>query len=140
MPSICCATANDDLRNLCLYERREFLEALFKKHKPPASDLVRLTSQTIGDGTALKKQAEAENWEGLMVKLSRSPYRDGRRSPEWIKLKLTKQDEFVVCGWTDPGGTRQHFGSLILGAHDKGGLSTPARSVPGSKARSSIGS
>ncbi len=111
-----------DLRNLCLYERREFLEALFKKYKPPTSDLVRLTSQTIGDGTALKKQAEAENWEGLMVKLSRSPYRAGRRSPEWIKLKLTKQDEFVICGWTDPGGTRQHFGSLILGAHDKGGL------------------
>ena len=28
----------------------------------------------------------------------------------------------MICGWTDPGGTRQHFGSLILGAHDKGGL------------------
>jgi bifunctional non-homologous end joining protein LigD len=111
-----------DLRNLCLYERRELLEALFKKYKPPTSNLVRLTSQTIGDGTALKKQAQAENWEGLMVKLSRSPYRAGRRSPEWMKLKLTKQDEFVVCGWTDPGGTRQHFGSLILGAHDNGRL------------------
>src|SRR5687768_8508569 len=106
-----------DLRNLCLYERREQLEALFKTHKPPASRIVRLTTQSIGDGTALKKQAEQENWEGLMVKLSRSPYRAGRRSPEWIKLKLTKQDEFVICGWTDPGGTRQHFGSLILGAH-----------------------
>src|SRR5687768_18563373 len=105
-----------DLRNLCLYERREFLEALFKKHRPPASNIVRLTAQSIGDGTALKKQAEQENWEGLMVKLSRSPYRAGRRSPEWLKLKLTKQDEFVVCGWTDPGGTRMHFGSLILGA------------------------
>ena len=31
-----------------------------------------------------------------MVKLSRSPYRDGKRSPEWMKLKLTKQDEFVI--------------------------------------------
>jgi bifunctional non-homologous end joining protein LigD len=111
-----------DLRNRCLSERREFLEALFKQHQPPASDLVRLTEQKIGDGTALKKRAEAEHWEGLMVKLSRSPYRAGRRSPEWLKLKLTKQDEFVVCGWTDPGGTRQHFGSLILGAHDKGSL------------------
>ena len=111
-----------DLRDLCLYERRELLEALFKKHKPPASQLVRLTPQSIGNGVALEKQAVAENWEGLMVKLSRSPYRAGRRSPEWMKLKLTKQDEFVVCGWTDPGGTRQHFGSLILGAHDKGQL------------------
>ena len=111
-----------DLRNLCLYERRELLEALFKKHRPPASKIVRLTEQSIGDGTALKKRAVAENWEGLMVKLSRSPYRDGRRSPEWLKLKLTKQDEFVVCGWTDPGGTRMHFGSLILGAQGKRGL------------------
>jgi bifunctional non-homologous end joining protein LigD len=111
-----------DLRNLCLYERRELLEGLFKKHKPPASQIVRLTVQSIGDGTALKAQAMAENWEGLMVKLSRSPYRSGRRSPEWVKLKLTKQDEFVVCGWTDPGGTREHFGSLILGAHADTGL------------------
>jgi bifunctional non-homologous end joining protein LigD len=111
-----------DLRSLCLDERRELLEALFKKHKPPASKIVRLTVQSIGDGTALKKQATDENWEGLMVKLSRSPYRAGRRSPEWMKLKLTKQDEFVVCGWTDPGGTRAHFGSLILGAQGPNGL------------------
>ena len=111
-----------DLRHLCLYERRELLEALFKKHRPPASRIVRLTEQSVGDGTALKKQAQSENWEGLMVKLSRSPYRAGRRSPEWLKLKLTKQDEFVVCGWTDPGGTRMHFGSLILGAHGASGL------------------
>ena len=110
-----------DLRNLCLYERRDFLEALFKKYKPP-SDLVRITQQSVGNGTALLKQAEKEGWEGLMVKLSRSPYRTAKRSPEWLKYKLNKQDEFVICGWTDPGGTRMHFGSLILGAHGPGGL------------------
>ena len=110
-----------DLRNLCLYERRELLEALFARYPPPSS-LVRITAQAVGNGHLLLKQAEAENWEGLMVKLSRSPYRAGRRSPEWIKYKLNKQDEFVVCGWTDPGGTRQYFGSLILGAYDNGSL------------------
>jgi bifunctional non-homologous end joining protein LigD len=109
---------DDDLRDLPLTERRRRLEALFKKHKPPASELVRITEQAIGDGTALIKKANEENWEGLMVKLSRSPYRTAKRSPEWIKHKLNKQDEFVVCGWTDPGGSRIHFGSLILGAHD----------------------
>lgn len=111
----------DDLRNLLLTRRRARLEALFKKHQP-SSTLVRMTDQFAGNGHALLKQAETEGWEGLMVKLSRSPYRTGRRSPEWLKYKLHQQDEFVVCGWTDPGGTRQHFGSLILGAHDKGGL------------------
>jgi bifunctional non-homologous end joining protein LigD len=113
---------DDDLRNLTLTERRQRLEALFTKHKPPAADLVRITAQTIGSGEALLKQAHAENWEGLMVKLSRSPYRTAKRSPEWMKYKLNKQDEFVVVGWTDPGGTRMHFGSLVLGAHDASGL------------------
>jgi bifunctional non-homologous end joining protein LigD len=113
---------DDDLRNLPLVDRRAHLEALFKKHRPPTSDLVRITAQAVGSGTELLKQANAENWEGLMVKLARSPYRTAKRSPEWMKYKLNKQDEFVVCGWTDPGGTRAYFGSLILGAHGKNGL------------------
>jgi len=112
----------DDVRNLALTERRRRLESLFKKHKPPSSDLVRLTPQSIGDGHALMKQAREENWEGLMVKLARSPYRAAKRSPEWVKYKLNKQDEFVVVGWTDPGGTREYFGSLILGANAADGL------------------
>src|SRR5918993_231001 len=109
---------DDDLRDLPLVERRKRLETLFTKHTLPSSELVRITPQFVGDGTALLEQAQAENWEGLMVKLARSPYRTARRSPEWVKYKLNKQDEFVVCGWTDPGGVREYFGSLILGAHD----------------------
>jgi len=113
---------DDDLRPQALTDRRKRLEALFKKHQAPSSDLVRVTAQVAGDGTALLRQAREENWEGLMVKLARSPYRTGKRSPEWAKYKLNKQDEFVVCGWTDPGGTRVHFGSLILGARRDGAL------------------
>lgn len=113
---------DDDLRALPLIERRARLEALFKRHKPPASDLVRITPQSIGNGSALHTQAVQEQWEGLMVKLARSPYRTAKRSPEWLKLKLNKEDEFIVCGWTAPGGTRVHFGSLILGAQGERGL------------------
>jgi bifunctional non-homologous end joining protein LigD len=113
---------DNDLRALPLSERRKRLEALFSTHQAPSSDLVRLTVQSIGSGEALLAQANEEQWEGLMVKLARSPYRTDKRSPEWVKFKLNKQDEFVVVGWTSPGGTRTHFGSLILGVHDKGGL------------------
>ena len=112
---------DDDLRQLPLIDRRKRLEALFRKYRPP-SDRVRLTAQSVGNGKALLKQATDENWEGLMVKLARSPYRSAKRSPEWMKYKLNKQDEFVIAGWTDPGGARVHFGSLILGAHDERGL------------------
>ena len=113
---------DDDLRDLSLTERRKRLEALFKKYPEPDSTLVRITTQSIGNGNALLKRATAENWEGLMIKLARSPYRTAKRSAEWMKYKLNKQDEFVVCGWTDPGGTRTYFGSLILGAHGTDGL------------------
>ena len=66
-------------------------------------------------------RARQEDWEGLIVKLARSPYRAGKRSPEWMKLKLQKQDEFVIGGWTAPQGTRVHFGALILGAKGESG-------------------
>ena len=60
-----------------------------------------------------------------MVKLARSPYRTAKRSPEWLKFKLNKQDEFVVCGWTAPGGTPDGFEtevSIEQSLHDRHGL------------------
>lgn len=109
---------DDDLRSLALTARRQRLEALFERYAAPASEIVRLTPQVVGNGEALMRQANDEQWEGLMVKLARSPYRTAKRSPEWVKFKLNKQDEFVVVGWTSPAGTRTHFGSLVLGAND----------------------
>lgn len=111
---------DDDLRTLPLSERRVRLEALFRTHQP-ASTTIRLTEQSAGNGEALMARARKEGWEGLLVKLARAPYRPGKRSPEWMKLKLLKQDEFVIGGWTAPQGTRAHFGALILGAQGEAG-------------------
>ncbi len=105
---------DDDLRLKPLSERRARLEQLFKAH-PSSSTLVRMTEQVARDGRALMARAEKEGWEGLLVKYARSVYRTGKRSPEWLKLKIQLQDEFVVGGWTAPKGTRAHFGALILG-------------------------
>ena len=110
----------DDLRALPLTERRARLEKLFKKHRP-ASKALWLTEQAVGSGESLMARARQEQWEGLIVKLARSPYRTGKRSPEWMKVKLVKQDEFVIAGWTAPQGTRVHFGALILGAKGTSG-------------------
>jgi bifunctional non-homologous end joining protein LigD len=108
---------DEDFRALPLVERRARLEKLFAKHPPPSAT-VRLSEQTRGDGHALYARAKKEGWEGLLVKGAQSPYRDGKRSPEWRKLKITNEDEFVVGGWTEPKGARSHFGSLILGTYD----------------------
>ncbi len=111
---------DDDLRALPLVERRARLQALFARHLPPSTTL-RLSEQVTGDGRELFERAEKEGWEGLLVKRARSPYRDGRRSPDWLKLKIQQQDEFVVGGWTEPKGGRNRFGSLILGRYDDAG-------------------
>jgi bifunctional non-homologous end joining protein LigD len=61
------------------------------------------------------RRARDEGWEGLIVKEAHSPYHSGKRSPVWRKMKLLKQQEFVVGGWTAPRQTRSYFGSLLLG-------------------------
>jgi len=111
---------DDDLRSKTLAERRQRLEQLFKTH-PSSSTLIRLTEQAVGDGRPLMARAQQEGWEGLLVKSARSLYRTGKRSPEWLKLKLQKQDEFVIGGWTAPKGTRVHFGALMLGTPTSAG-------------------
>ncbi|HUE84812.1 MAG TPA: DNA ligase D [Vicinamibacterales bacterium] len=111
---------DDDLRARPLTERRARLERLLKQFEPPSTAL-RLSEQIAGDGRALFTRAHTEGWEGLLVKHARSVYRDGRRSPEWQKLKINQQDEFVVGGWTEPKGARARFGSLILGRYDESG-------------------
>ena len=107
-----------DLRGKLLDERRARLEALFTEH-PSGSTLLRMSEQSRGDGRALMARAEAEGWEGLLVKRAKSPYRTAKRSPEWLKLKRSLQDEFVIGGWTAPKGNREYFGALILGARDE---------------------
>jgi bifunctional non-homologous end joining protein LigD len=103
-----------DLRNKPLEQRRSALQALFEAH-PSTSPLLRLSEQSRGDGRALMARADAEGWEGLLVKRATSPYRTARRSPEWLKLKRSLQDEFVIGGWTAPKGAREYFGALLLG-------------------------
>ncbi len=85
---------------------------------------LRVSEQVAGDGHALYARAEDEGWEGLLVKVADSPYRAGRRTPEWRKFKIQRQDEFIVAGWTEPKGARHGFGALILGARESDGTLT----------------
>lgn len=102
----------EDLCPLPLAERRRRLETVVGGAQ---SELLRLAPQTVGRGDVLLAQARAEGWEGLIVKDARSPYRPGQRSRDWRKLKLIKQQEFVIGGWTEPRGSRARFGALLLG-------------------------
>jgi bifunctional non-homologous end joining protein LigD len=84
--------------------------------------VIRLSEQVKDDASAMHARAVKENWEGLIAKDASSTYQAGRRSPAWRKIKLLHEQEFVVGGWTEPRQTRQHFGALLLGVHENGGL------------------
>ena len=104
-----------DYRDRPLTERRAALEKIFRKTGSP---LLRISDQVRGDGRALWTQAMEQGWEGLIAKHAASLYKSGKRSPDWRKLKLVHEQEFVVGGWTEPRQTRAYFGALLLGVYD----------------------
>lgn len=103
-----------DYRDRPLIERRARLERLFGR---TGSTLLRLSEQVRGDGRALYQRALASGWEGLIAKHADSRYKSGQRSPDWHKLKIVHEQEFVIGGWTEPRQTRSYFGALLLGVH-----------------------
>jgi bifunctional non-homologous end joining protein LigD len=70
------------------------------------------------DGEAMLEEAARSGWEGIIAKDAESKYTPGKRSKSWLKLKLEKQQEFVVGGYTEPRNSRKHIGALLLGYYD----------------------
>ena len=104
-----------DLRENPLVERRKVLEQVFAQTGSP---LLRISTMVTGDGRALYHEALERGWEGLIAKLAVSPYKSGKRTPDWRKLKIVHEQEFVIGGWTEPRHTRAYFGALLLGVYD----------------------
>ncbi|MGB8353996.1 MAG: non-homologous end-joining DNA ligase [Chthoniobacteraceae bacterium] len=107
-----------NLRGLPLTERRTKLEKLLAK--PPG--IIRYSASLGGDAKELLKQASKVGLEGLIGKREDSLYESGTRSGAWIKLKLQSEQEFVIGGYTPPGGSRKYFGALLIGVYEKGKL------------------
>jgi bifunctional non-homologous end joining protein LigD len=75
-------------------------------------------------GSDVLAAAEAAGLEGVVAKRRDSRYRPGERSAEWVKVKIVKTQEVIVCGWTDGEGERSgSLGALLLGVNDAGTLS-----------------
>jgi bifunctional non-homologous end joining protein LigD len=104
-----------DYRSHPLRERRTALERVFGRTRSP---LLRISEQIRGDGRALYEQALKRGWEGLIAKHAESLYSSGKRTPDWHKLKIVREQEFVIGGWTEPRQTRTYFGALLLGVYD----------------------
>ena len=100
-------------------ERRARLESLHL-----AGDTFTTTETFRGvSGRDILDAATANGLEGVVAKRRDSPYRPGRRSPDWVKVKSFRTQEVVIGGWTEGRGEREgSLGALLLGIPDDGGL------------------
>ncbi|MBX3387822.1 MAG: DNA ligase D [Phycisphaeraceae bacterium] len=108
----------DDLRSCPLNERKAVLKKLLARSK--AGRVLRYSDHVTGSGETVQQQACRLGLEGVVSKQADAPYTSGR-SRSWLKIKCGRRQEFVIVGYTAPGGARKHFGSLLLGAHDQQG-------------------
>jgi len=102
-----------DLRRVALDERKRVLREILTD-----GDLVRFSDHYAGQGIALFEAAKQKGLEGIIAKKRNSRYEE-RRTREWLKIKITQTVDCVIGGYTDPEGSRQYFGSLVLGLYDK---------------------
>lgn len=74
------------------------------------------TANTCKD--AFFKHACEYGIEGIVSKLADSPY-ESTRNRNWLKVKCSKQQEFVIAGYTPSSKGLPGFGSLVLGVYEK---------------------
>jgi bifunctional non-homologous end joining protein LigD len=103
-----------DLRDLPIEQRKSKLEKLLKE----PSGIIRYSASLGTDAEKLLHEARHFGLEGLIGKRVGSHYEAGRRTGNWIKLKLQQQQEFVIGGYTEPSGSRKHFGALLVGVYE----------------------
>ena len=101
-----------DTRTLPLEERKRLLSELIHSEGP-----VRYCDHVIGRGKDFYAAISEHELEGVVAKLRDSPYR-GTRTGDWLKIKRPLTEQFVIGGYSDPDGTRTHFGALLLGQYE----------------------
>lgn len=104
-----------DLRGLPLTERKEILKSVI-----PSRSVIRYSDHVETQGDALFTQAQKAGLEGIVAKRADSTYQTGVRGHDWLKIKTHLRQEAVIGGFTEPRGSRQHLGSLLLGVYQKG--------------------
>lgn len=94
--------------------------ALAQVIPPSAQGMLRYSDHQIGHGPEFFRQACSYTLEGIISKRRTDPHCPGR-SRSWLKVKCRNREEFVVVGFTDPEGSREGFGALLLGYYNPQG-------------------
>jgi bifunctional non-homologous end joining protein LigD len=106
-----------DLRDLPLVTRKSILQQVL-----PDLPHVRYCDHIAEAGIPFFHAAQENRLEGIIAKRQDSRYETGKRSRDWLKIKSVLRQEAVICGFTEPRGSRKKFGALVLGAFENGRL------------------
>jgi bifunctional non-homologous end joining protein LigD len=101
-----------ELRRVPLLERKTLLKQILQQ-----DSIVRFSDHEMEKGKELYDLALEKQLEGILGKRIDSIYPEGRTT-SWLKFKVIRELDAVVAGWTEPRGTREHFGALLLGLYE----------------------
>lgn len=104
-----------DLRPAALLHRKALLEEIIEPNR-----VLNYSKHTTGNGNEAYERAKREGLEGIVAKHQASPYVQGR-SNNWLKIKTVLRQEVVIGGYTQPRGTRELFGALVVGLYRRNG-------------------
>ncbi len=113
-----------DLTKEQLVDRKAVLAEILAHQPQPG--IIRYSDHIAGQGRDVFSHACGKSLEGIISKRADSTYIQ-KRSGDWVKSKCLKRQEFVVGGWTDPSGSREGFGALLLGYYRENDLKYAGR-------------
>jgi bifunctional non-homologous end joining protein LigD len=102
-----------------LKERRARLAKLMAAKG--VSDFLIYADYVEGSGAEFFAQACAAGLEGIVSKRADRPYISGR-GKDWLKIKCTRGEEFVIGGYSRSEVKGKPFSSLLLGTFEAGEL------------------
>ena len=106
-----------DLRGVALTARKALLQTVLEG----SAAIIHYSEHVATAGADYFTAACKLGLEGIISKRSDGTYA-GIRSRDWLKVKCERRQEFVIVGYTEPGGARSGFGALLLAVREEGRL------------------
>ena len=102
------------ITDLSLLERKELLKILFNKY-----DFTNIfySEHTVEKGLNQFDLSIKNKGEGIIAKKADSTYIPSKRSSDWLKIKISNEEEAIIIGITEPKKSRKYFGAILLGQY-----------------------
>lgn len=102
-----------DVTALPLLQRKKLLKDLL----PADHDIIKYSDHIVEKGSDFFEVALGQGLEGIMAKKGDSTYQWDKRTEDWVKVKVVRRQEVIICGFTEPRNSRKYFGALLLGVY-----------------------